>query len=136
MEPTIHCAKPKPACRGSEDQEVVASEIDGDPKRGDIVVVELRLNQGSKCGWTEPGQMITRIVGLPGEAIRVTSKSVSINGKTLAEPYLDTGGMGLGGAWTTSADEYFVLGDNRFYSCDSRIFGSVPGESNSHRVDA
>ena len=96
------------------------------PSRGDLVVMR------------QPRQperdYIKRIVGLPGECVRVEGSGVFINGRQLEEPYLasewDAGaGRGRNGAlskeWAVGDDSYFVMGDNRGNSDDSRSFGPV-----------
>ncbi|MCL0099524.1 signal peptidase I [Dehalococcoidia bacterium] len=90
------------------------------PKRGDIVVVN------------EPGEgkrhFLKRLVGLPGETVMFDEGLMWIDGKHLAEPYLNglPAALGLGYMeWILTTGEYFVLGDNRFHSTDSRAFGPI-----------
>lgn len=70
-----------------------------------------------------------RIVGLPGETVEIIDDVVYINGQPLDEPYKYTEGEGLiGTTWpaiTLGEDEYFVMGDNRRASVDSRSLGPV-----------
>lgn len=99
-----------------------------DPKRGDVIVLDLPQNTSRA--------LIKRIIGLPGETVTLSGNTVSIkntehpDGFTLAEPYLDPND--LGGASdmsvTLGPDQFFVLGDNRKVSADSRLWGTLPRE--------
>jgi len=97
------------------------------PARGDIVVFRYPA---------DPKQFfIKRIIGLPGETVEVAGGQIKIyndkhpNGKVLDEKmYLDQDYTAMTRIVTLKSDEYFVLGDNRIASLDSRIFGPVKRE--------
>ncbi len=104
------------------------------PQRGDIVVFGLPQETSR--------DLIKRVIGLPGETVKLSGNSVTIinkdhpDGFTLNEPYLTP--ENLGGASdmqvTLSADQYFVLGDNRRVSADSRLWGTLPRKDIVGRV--
>ena len=84
------------------------------------------------------GTFIKRIVGLPGEKVSMRGGYVFIDGVRLKEPYLAAGYRVAVRAATgreAHRDGYFVLGDNRTMSCDSRRWGTVPRDSVVGRVD-
>jgi signal peptidase I len=88
------------------------------PERGEIVVLK-NPNAGQP-------DLIKRIIGLPGETIEVRGSQVFINGQALTEPYIQPP-MGIEQTpLTLQAGQYFVMGDNRSNSEDSRRFGSRP----------
>lgn len=67
--------------------------------------------------------LIKRVIGLPGQTITVTHHAVLIDGKALREPYVHTTSEGKTfGPYVVPAHSYFVMGDNRTHSIDSRFF--------------
>jgi signal peptidase I len=106
----------------------------GEPQRGDVVVFDLPQNTSRA--------LIKRVIGLPGETVQLDGNSVTIinashpEGFTLLEPYLETENLGGSGniTITLKSDEYFVLGDNRRVSADSRLWGALPKEDIVGRV--
>ncbi|MGJ3238379.1 MAG: signal peptidase I [Anaerolineae bacterium] len=88
------------------------------PQRGDLVVFNLQSDHG----------LVKRVVGLPGETVEFRGGVVYINGEHLPEPYLLSACDHVAcadGIWQLGADAYFVLGDNRHHSSDSRVFGAI-----------
>ena len=89
----------------------------GDVKFGDIVVFESTLldERGVKKN------LIKRVIGLPGDVIAIQEDAVYRNGDRLYEPYTKDGvTLGEMSPITVPADAYFVMGDNRLVSTDSR----------------
>jgi signal peptidase I len=128
MEPTLHCAKPVSGCLSRVADRVIANRLAyrfHEPQRGDIVVFKASARVEAACNAS--GTFIKRIVGLPGEKLSMRNGIVSINGVSLAEPYLRPRYRGrASGDWARiEGDSYFVLGDNRAKSCDSRRWGVV-----------
>lgn len=94
------------------------------PRRGDVVVFKAPNGNGE--------EFIKRIIGLPGEKISVKNGHVYINGKRLKEEYLASNLYTSGGKYLPEGVEkkipegkYFVMGDNRPRSSDSRTFGPI-----------
>jgi signal peptidase I len=101
------------------------------PSRGDVIVFHPPIN--------EKTYYIKRIVGLPGEKIEVKNNEVKITntknpeGVVLEQPYASS--LGESEKTITLGDgEYFVMGDNRAVSSDSRVWGVLPEKNISGRV--
>jgi signal peptidase I len=134
MEPTLHCARPGNACEARFSDRVLANRFVyhfRDPKRGEIVVFETPPNA---CG--VGGTFVKRVIGLPGERLEVRllrgDGYVFIDGKRLEEPYVRGDRRQLGNSFgpvTIPQGHYFMMGDNREQSCDSREWGSLPREN-------
>jgi signal peptidase I len=100
------------------------------PQRGEVVVFKYPHDTSQRY--------IKRIVGLPGETMEIKDGKIFISGKTLEEisylpPNFFTPDFGFTKI-TLGEDEYFVLGDNRLHSSDSRRWGTVPREDIIGRV--
>ncbi|MDZ4285203.1 MAG: signal peptidase I [Patescibacteria group bacterium] len=106
-----------------------------EPVRGDVVVF--------KYPPQPTRSLIKRVIGLPGDTVKIKRGAVTIvnsehpDGFVLDEPYLAAENRVTGDQLEVSLgeDEYFVLGDNRRVSSDSRMWGSLPREDISGRVD-
>lgn len=94
------------------------SYLFGGVERGDIVVLQYPLDPSV--------DYIKRVVGLPGDEIVIEGSEVRVNGELLAEPYVDNPDPFSSITARVKPAHYFVLGDNRARSCDSREFGQVP----------
>jgi signal peptidase I len=128
MEPTLHCGRPQPGCLARFSDRVLANRFIyhfRDPHRGEIVVFNTPAEAKEKCG--AGGTFVKRIIGLPGETVRERNGRIYINGKFLSEPYVQPQNRDFdSGRWFVPKDHYFMMGDNRAQSCDSRRWGSVP----------
>jgi signal peptidase I len=129
MEPTLHCAKPDPGCEANYSDRVLACRFCysiGSPARGDIVVFKTPQLAQVRCG--AGGTFVKRLIGLPGEIWSERDGYVFINGKKLNEPYIkpDRRDTRTIKPITIPPGHYFMMGDNRSSSCDSREWGTVP----------
>jgi signal peptidase I len=91
-----------------------------DPHRGDVIIFK---------STEDPSRtLIKRVIGLPGENISISGGKVYINGEALEEPY-DQGVNSLYPTTAIPGGNYFVMGDNRDRSTDSRSWGMLPREN-------
>lgn len=112
MEPTFH-----------KGQRLIINRLaylSSPPQRGDLIVFQYPGNATD--------EYIKRIIGIPGDTIVTEGDHVQLNGVLLVEPYisLEPGSQGRPGRWIVPADSYFVMGDNRGHSSDSRTWGMLP----------
>jgi signal peptidase I len=136
MEATLHCARPAAGCEARFSDRVLANRFIyrfRDPQRGDVVVFETPPQAKAKCG--AGGTFVKRIIGLPGETLAIRLRRgaafVYIDGRRLEEPYIehDRRDIGPEERFVIPPDHYFVMGDNRSQSCDSRVWGFVPEDN-------
>jgi signal peptidase I len=98
------------------------------PKRQQIIVFEAPPQAANE------EDFIKRVIGMPGDTVEIKRGVVFIDGKQLNEPYLNprpdpSAPQENTGPFRVPADEYFVMGDNRDDSNDSRFWGYVPREN-------
>ena len=115
----------------NNDDYVLATKVDlrfTTPSRGDIVIL--------KDPFDNSQDYVKRVIALPGERLKITDGRVYINGRLLDEPYLPKNDPWVASNnWPTDASgsdgavippgHYFVMGDNRNHSSDSRVFGPI-----------
>ncbi|HEX7973394.1 MAG TPA: signal peptidase I [Anaerolineales bacterium] len=93
----------------------------GTPGRGDVIVFHYPPDPS-----VEP--YIKRVIGLPGDTVKVENLKVYVNGVPLREPYIKAA-PNYNNTWVVPPDSLFVLGDNRNNSSDSHSWGFVPVEN-------
>ncbi len=89
----------------------------GLPERGDVIVFHFPRDPEQ--------EYIKRVIGLPGDQVRVANGIVHVNEQPLDEPYISAPPRYTGN-WIVPADQLFVLGDNRNLSSDSHEWGMLP----------
>lgn len=111
MEPTLHDAQRLLINR-------MAYSGFSDPQRGDIVVFH---------AWDSSEDYIKRVIGVPGDTVAVRDGKVFVNGAAVDEPYIQGDTNGGGDATVVLGDDdFYVMGDNRGNSSDSRLHGALP----------
>jgi signal peptidase I len=99
------------------------------PKRGDVVV--FKAPPSEPCA-AEECEYIKRVIGVPGDKVKVENSKVFLNGMELAQPFLPSDYVTTSGSFlaegieiTVGEGEYLCLGDNRSHSRDGREFGPI-----------
>lgn len=110
-----------------------ASYFFREPERGEVIVFRFPLDPSE--------YFIKRIIGLPGETVTIAESKVMLDKNSadrpgaLDEAYLPPGTVTAGErSWTLGPDQYFVMGDNRAVSLDSRKWGALPRKNIIGRV--
>ena len=106
-----------------------------DVREGDIVVFS--HPPLDDCPGPQNGDLVKRVIALPGQTIYSSGNNIYVNGHLLSEPYLpryDPLGPAIPNAtkqhpYRVPAGDFYVLGDNRAISCDSRYWGPITGSS-------
>ena len=96
------------------------------PNRGEVIVFNYPLDPRK--------DFVKRVVGLPGETVEVRGGIVLVDGEALPEPYLQRKDSSDASLLTLGEKEYYVIGDNRRNSNDSRSWGAVPEDNIVGRV--
>jgi len=101
------------------------------PERGQVIVFLSPKDHKTK--------FIKRIIGIPGDFIAIKNHVVSVNGKVIMEPYIDPdeniSQTFPDATYQIPQNQYFVMGDNRDHSADSRIWGNVPKQNISGKAE-
>jgi signal peptidase I len=123
MEPTLH------GCAGCDNDRLLVDRLSYHlhaVHRGDVVVFHRPpgLDAAEKV-------LIKRVIGLPGETVSGHDGKVWIGSRSLEESYVNRACHGTAdfSPVTVPSGRYFVMGDNRCDSADSRVFGAIPGSS-------
>ncbi|HEY1733547.1 MAG TPA: signal peptidase I [Acidimicrobiales bacterium] len=112
---------------------IVVEKVTKSVQPGDIIVFSRPAAED--CGGPPVPDLVKRVIGLPGDTVEVRDDKVYLNGKVLPEPWLPAATDESNpytanyGPVTVPAGDYFVMGDNRTRSCDSRMWGPVKGSS-------
>lgn len=108
---------------------IVVNKLSGTIHPGDIIV--FKRPPAEQCGGSPVPDLVKRVVGLPGQRVSAHGGQVYITGKLLKEPWLPKHDphtfTTMTGSFHVPKGDYYVMGDNRVDSCDSRMWGPVKG---------
>jgi signal peptidase I len=129
MEPTLHCGQAEPGCEADVPDRVEVATPAVKIKRGDVIAFKTPPLARERCG--AGGIFIKRVIALPGETWSERNGDDYIGAKKLDESYVNAGRRDTEShpPIHLPAGDYFVEGDNRSASCDSRVWGPVPREN-------
>lgn len=111
---------------GVKDPQLVTKYRLHPPQRGDVIVFHAPPDPGT--------DYVKRVIALPGETVVIRQGRVYVNGTPLPDSYQVEGAFDSTEPYTVPPDSYFVMGDNRNHSNDSRHWGPVPAENIVGRV--
>jgi signal peptidase I len=101
----------------------------GTVHRGDIIVFRAPAAVASDCADPVP-DLVKRVIGLPGDRLASRGNTILVDGRALDERWTHQEPLGTPIVPTVvPPHDYFVMGDNHPYSCDSRTWGFVPAGS-------
>jgi signal peptidase I len=132
MEPTILCSKTRnDSCTATRQASLFAIDYltlhFRSIRRGDIVVFTPPARLRLLCGDDGKSVWLKRVIGLPGETVKERNSSLYVNGRPVSQPYLPLGErLDLWGPYHVPPGTYFLVGDSRFASCDSRRGVAIP----------
>jgi signal peptidase I len=119
-------------------QRIAVAPLLRPPRRGDLVVVRRPRSTGVPPGGSpDPSgnlEVVKRVVGLPGEQVRLRAGRLEVDGRPVPEPYLPGGSGSAELDLRLGPAQYLVLGDHRAASTDGRDFGPVGADAMVGRV--
>lgn len=125
------------------EKDILIMQKTSNPQRGDIVSFKSNLTlseidikklnpiQQIQAKFNPKKNLIKRVIGMPGDSILIENETVYVNGEKINEPYLGSATIGEVSIESIPDNEYFLMGDNRSHSTDSRDnrIGTVSGDS-------
>jgi signal peptidase I len=127
MEPTAHCAKSADKDCEARSADFLLEELSGarSVHRGDIISFQTPAAASAYCVG-DGGGSVKRVIGIGGDRVSIRRGVVFLNGRRLAEPYVPKSERDTrSGSWLIPKGSFFVMGDYRAISCDSRFWGPL-----------